>query len=144
MQDPDWHAPLLEPRTRAVHRRAIVRRIALLCIPTVVLAVQLFPEGLLSLALAAGAGYAWGSVADRRAGHATTGAITVFAGGAVLHRVHVVPRRRVQSARTTASPFQRHAGLATCWLDIAGSPAAHLYDIDAATAADMRTDMPRG
>ena len=61
MQDPDWHAPLLEPRTRAAHRRAIVRRIALLCVPTVVVAVAFFPEGLLSLALAAGAGYAWGS-----------------------------------------------------------------------------------
>jgi putative membrane protein len=143
MQDPEWLPPALQPRTRAAHRRAIVRRSALLCVPAVAAAVAFFPEGVLSLAVAAGAGYAWGTVAHRRAGYANTDAITVFAAGAISHRVHVVPRRRVQSARTTASLFQRRAGLATCWLDIAGSPAPHLYDIAAATAADMRTHIPR-
>ena len=98
MQDPEWHAPRLQPRTRTAHRRAIVRRAALLCVPAVVAAIAFFPEGLLSLALSAGAGYAWGTVAHRRAGHAITDAITVFAAGAISHRVHVIPRRRVQSA----------------------------------------------
>jgi putative membrane protein len=143
MQDPEWHAPELQPRTRAAHRRAIVRRMALLCVPAVVAAVGFFPEGLLSVVVAIGAGYVWGAVAHRRAGHAITDAITVFAAGAIAHRVHVVPRGRVQSARTTASPFQRRAGLATSWLDIAGSPAPNLYDIAAATASDIRTRIPR-
>ena len=143
MQDPEWHAPALAPRPPAALRRAIVRRAVLLGVPAVVVAIAFFPEGLLSLAVAAGAGYAWGSIAHRRAGHAITAAITVFAAGAISHRVHVVPRQRVQSARTTASPFQRRAGLATCWLDIAGSRAPHLYDIAAATASDMRTGIPR-
>jgi putative membrane protein len=143
MQDPDWHVPALAPRSRAAHRRARIRRVALLCVPALVAAIAFFPAGLVSVAVAVAAGWLWGDLAHRRAGYAVTAGVAVFGAGAVAHRVHIVPRRRVQSARTSSSPLQRRVGLATCSLDVAGSPAPRLYDIDAGTAAELRTALPR-
>jgi putative membrane protein len=143
MGDDAWCPPVLTPRPRAALRRGVVRRVVLLAVPGFVTLVFSPPVGLAALA-ASCAAVPWGRLAHRRAGHATTAVVSAFAAGVMRHRIDVVPNTRVQSARTSASPFQRRTGLATIDLDIAGTRhAPSLYDIDAANAATLQQELPR-
>lgn len=143
MGDQSWTPPPLHPRPPAARRRGIVRRTApILAIAAIVLAFE--PVAGVVVAACALGGFAWGVVAHRRAGYAVTPAIAVFAAGVVLHRLHLVPIERIQSARAVQSPFQRRAGLTTLALDIAGSAGAPgLYDLDVPTATTLRRELPR-
>jgi uncharacterized membrane protein YdbT with pleckstrin-like domain len=143
MADPSWQVPPLQPRTPVAARRAVVRRTVLLAIPCLFSAVVAFPAGLVALALA-GAGIPWGRAAHRRAGWGQTAELTAFAAGAVRHRIDLVPHSRVQSARSSASWFQRRVALATVALDVAGRTVRpHLYDVEAELATRLRTTIPR-
>ena len=135
-----WWLPELVSRPRAARRRAVVRRSLLLAVPAAVVAVVWFPIGVASL-LAAGLGVPWGRLAHRRAGHAVADRIVVLAAGVVARRVQIIPVARVQSSRTRRSPFQRRSDLASLSLDVAGG-APGLYDMDATTAARLRSTVP--
>lgn len=130
-----WRPPPLAPRPLAARRRAIVRR----SIPTVALgllgAAAWWPAGgaLLPTALV---GVPWGVVAHRRAGWSLDGSVLAFSSGALVHHLELIPRDRIQSVRTTASPLQRRLALRTLRIDVAGGAqhplrgAAGLMDLD--------------
>jgi putative membrane protein len=135
--------PPLSPRPAAARRRGIVRRVAVLVVPATVALVVSPPIGALAIALAAGGGYLWGRTAHVLAGYASAPPVAAFAAGVFRHEVHLVPIRRVQSARTRQSPFQRRSKLSTIELDIAGTRTApSLYDADEAIARDIRRRVP--
>jgi putative membrane protein len=136
--------PVLEPRPDAAKQRGIVRRTALLLVPALVTLVAFPPAGVVAVVFALAAGLWWGRVAHARAGYAVTGPLITFAAGVLRHEIHFVPVRRVQSARTWQSPFQRVRALSTIGVDIAGSRfAPSLYDCDEAVARGIRQTLPR-
>ncbi len=136
--DPHWHIPTLAPRPIAAKNRAIRRRVLVLLLAASLPAITFRPMGL-ALFLLAFAGIPWGLAAHRRAGSAITPSVAVLSHGVIHHRTALVPRPKIQSARTTASPFQRMARLQTLHLDVARSALApHLFDIDCNLADDLR------
>jgi putative membrane protein len=107
---------------------------------TIPIVLVLLPAGAL-LAPIALLGIPWGRLAHRRAGSALDGDVLVVASGALVHHVELVPTERIQSRRTTASPFQRRLGLATLRLDVAGArraAAPGLGDLLVEDAASVR------
>lgn len=149
-----WRTPPVAPRPRAARRRAIVRR----SIPTAALGVlgaaAWWPAGA-ALLPAALVGIPWGLVAHRRAGWSFDGSLLAFSSGALVHHLELIPRERVQSIRTTASPWQRRLALRTLRIDVAGGAqhplrgAAGLMDLDEcdagrAAAAVVATHRPAG
>jgi putative membrane protein len=143
MDDPAWRPPRLYPRPHAALRRAVVRRTVPL-LAVIGAAVFLTPWSVLLTLPAILLGVVWGRAAHRRAGHATTDHLSALAAGVVLHRLHLVPHARLQSARASASPLQRRAALATIHLDVAGrKDAPHLLDVDGPTARRMALALPR-
>jgi len=136
--DPHWHIPDLTPRPPAARGRAIRRRVLALVVAASLPAITFRPAGL-ALFLLALAGIPWGLAAHRRAGSAVTPSVAVLGHGVLHHRIVIVPRPKIQSARTTSSPFQRTAGLQTVHLDVARSLVApHLFDVDTAMADTLR------
>jgi membrane protein YdbS with pleckstrin-like domain len=88
--------------------------------------------------LALGAvGWRWGIAAHQHAGYGFDDDYAVLTSGVIVHRVEIVRRPRIQSTRTTASPLQRRADLATLHLDAAGR-APRLADVDATAAGALR------
>ena len=78
----------------------------------------------------------------RHRGYALGERALVVRAGFWRRTTHVVPLYRVQTVGTTATVFQRRWSLATVRVDTAsGAPAA--YDLDAATAADLRESVGR-
>ncbi len=143
MDDPAWRPPVLQPRPHAALRRAVVRRTVPL-LAVIGAAVFLTPWSVLLTPPALVLGLVWGRAAHRRAGHATTDHLSALAAGVVLHRLHLVPHARLQSARASTSPLQRRVALATIHLDVAGrKDAPHLLDLDGATARRMALALPR-
>ena len=138
----DWRVPALTARGPAAHRRALVRR-TVLCALSGAPALALGPAGALVVVVTGGLGVLWGMAAHRRAGWVVTGELAVLAHGVLLHRRELVPLARVQSARSDASPLQRLAGLATLHLDVAGSAAPRLFDLDAGPAEELLGALPR-
>ncbi|MCC5950480.1 MAG: PH domain-containing protein [Acidimicrobiia bacterium] len=150
-----WVPPPLTPRTAPALRRAVLRRVVLCALLGVLLVVAWAVPGTLSdsmlagllvgvLVVATAIGVPWGRVAHARAGWARTGTVVSFAAGVISHVQSVQPINRIQSARTTASPFQRRVGLATCAMDVAGATGApSLYDMDAVEARHLRQELPR-
>ncbi|MGK2947868.1 MAG: PH domain-containing protein [Acidimicrobiales bacterium] len=140
-----WRPPELAPRPHVARRRAVVRRTGLLAALVVPLAVVGWPAGagMLPLALL---GVPWGRLAHRRAGSALDGEVLALAAGAVVHHLDLIPGERLQSARTSASPLQRRAQLATLHLDVAGGSrfgtAPRLFDLGELVAAGARRRPP--
>lgn len=124
----------------AARRRAILRRV----VPALVLAAPLaawVPPAVAAAAIVVGAAAAAaaGELAYRGLAHAWgAGAIVTRRGG--IHReTHVVPAGKVQSSRLRTTPFQRRAGLATLFVDVAGRgsmPA--IRDGDAALLSELQ------
>jgi putative membrane protein len=133
---PGFVAPPLTPRPAAARRRAIVRRVALCAVPGIVTTIVWFPAGAVALVLAA-AGHPWGRLAHTRAGHGYDTAHAVLARGALVHRIDIASRTRLQSARTTTSPLQRRVDLTTIHFDLAGL-APRLADVDSEIGASLR------
>jgi len=135
MGDGRWRPPPLAARPLAARRRAVIRR----SIPGVVLAaagaVAWWPAGA-ALLPAALLGIPWGRLAHRRAGFWGEGDVLALASGALVHHLELVPRERVQSVRSSASPFQRRLQLSTLHVDVAGGsqltlfPSVGLMDLD--------------
>jgi putative membrane protein len=120
--------PALQRPPPAARRRAVVRSVAPVALVALVLAVALWPWGVLALALVPAAAAA-GVAAYRGLGHALTTALLVTRSGWFNRRTVVVPLARVQSARLHASPWQRRAGLATLSVDLAGpGPVPEVLD----------------
>jgi putative membrane protein len=115
-----WRPGDLHPRGPIARRRAIVKRMALTTALTIPVVVLLLPAGLVLAPLAL-LGRPWGALAHRRAGSALDGDVLVVASGALVHHLELVPAERVQSRRSTTSPFQRRLELATIRLDVAGA-----------------------
>ena len=119
-----------------------IRRSALLAIFVAPIVVIFGARGLPALALVL-VGVPWGNAAHRRSGHARTDAVAVLAHGVVHHRIVLVPAGRIQSARSSSSPFQRRAGLHTIHLDVARAAIApSLFDIDEAAGEELRRSLP--
>jgi putative membrane protein len=118
-----WRPPDLQPRSWIARRRAIVRRSAVSLALTVPVVLLLLPAGVVLAPLAL-VGIPWGRLAHRRAGSSLDGDVLVVASGALVHHLELVPIERIQSRRSTRSPFQRRLGLATLRLDVAGSRRA--------------------
>jgi putative membrane protein len=114
--------PLLLAPPPAARRRAIVRRVVPTLLVAAVVVVVLRPWGLLALAAVP---LAWlaGEAAYRNLGHAKRAGFLTARQGALLRRTTVVPVAKAQSARVHASLFQRRAGLATLYVDVAGGGA---------------------
>lgn len=141
MGSDDFRPPTLHPRPPSARRRALMRRVALSTALAVSIAAIWWPvgAGVLPFALI---GVPWALVAHRRAGHALDGRVLAVASGAIAHRLELIPRGRLQSVRTSASPLQRRVGLASLHLDVAGAKAGllpgapRLYDAGADVAGD--------
>ena len=114
-----FRPPVLEPRSPIARRRAIVRRTALTIAVAVPVVLLLLPAGAVLAPLAL-LGLPWGALAHRRAGSSLDGDVLAVASGTLLHHLELVPTERIQSRRTTRSPFPRRLGLATLRLDVAG------------------------
>jgi putative membrane protein len=150
MGDRSWLPPPITARSDRARSRAIRRRVIVTALLLAPPAIVLRPFGYL-LFLAAAIGIPWGRVAHRRAGHGRSATLIGLSHGVLHHRTELVPLARVQSSRTHSSPFQRHAGLATLAVDVAGQHVAlfgidtspHLFDLDATTADDLRRTLPR-
>lgn len=140
-----WRPPALDPRPPVARRRAVVRRTVVLAVLVVPLAVLGWPAGAGMLALAL-LGIPWGLLAHRRAGSALDGEVLALASGAVVHHLDLIPGERLQSARTSASPLQRRARLATLHVDVAGGTrfgsAPRLFDLGEPVAAAARRRRP--
>jgi putative membrane protein len=141
LMDYTWTLPPLLPRSRRARLRAIVRRVGVLVLafigPVAVrpgLAWVLAPLVLLAIP--------WGLVAHRRAGLAVTDERVILASGVLHHRIDIAPRNRIQSTRTSSTPFQRQAGLVTLHIDLAGRGlrrlSAHLFDVDVPLAIHLQ------
>jgi len=145
---PDWTVPALEPRRPAAARRSVMRRLLLLLPGAVGPGLVFGGVAWVTVVVALGA-VPWGRAAHRRAGHAVAGGRVALAAGVLTHRVDLVPLDRIQSARTRSSPAQRRLDLATFHVDVAGSTwvgsltrSPSLFDMDAATAAELRRTLP--
>jgi len=139
-----WRPPELQPRTAVARRRAIVRRAALTIAVTIPVVLLLLPAGIVLAPLTL-LGIPWGLLAHRRAGSSLDGDVVVVASGALVHHLELIPIERIQSRRTTTSPFQRRVGLATLRLDVAGSRRAGspgLGDLVADRARSVRRTVP--
>lgn len=143
MGSDDFRPPPLARRPRAARRRAVMRRTLATALVAVPLAAATWPAGagILPLALV---GVPWGLAAHRRAGSALEGRVLALSAGVLARRLELVPVARLQSARTSANPLQRRAGLASLHLDVAGNRlpllagGPGLADLDAAVAATTR------
>jgi putative membrane protein len=112
--------PALSPHPPAARRRAVVRAVVPTALVGAALAALLRPWGglaLLTLALAVPLGLA----AYRSLGNARSGEFLYARHGALIRSTAVVPARKAQSARVVSTPFQRRSGLATLYVDVAGS-----------------------
>lgn len=133
------HIPVLPRAPGAARRRAWVRRL----VPAVALAVAavvwLPPYGLLALVLIPLAAVD-GELAYRGLGWAAVDDHIVARRGGLIRETALVPVAKVQSTRLASSPFQRRAGLATLYVDVAGQGRTPAL-IDA--VADGVTDLHR-
>ena len=111
--------PLLLAPPPAARRRAIARRVVPALVAAAAVTVVLRPWGLLALAAVPLAALA-GEAAYRNLGHARRTGFLTARQGALLRTTTVVPVAKAQSARVHASLFQRRAGLATLYVDVAG------------------------
>ena len=105
----------------------------------------LLPAGVVLAPLAL-LGIPWGRAGPPSGRQPLDGDVLVVASGALVHHLELVPVERIQSRRTTASPFQRRLGLATLRLDVAGSrrgrSAPGLGDLVADRATAVRRTVP--
>jgi putative membrane protein len=136
-----WALPRLLPRSPRARLRAVIRRVAVLGLAFVG-PVTVRPGVAWVLAPLALLGIPWGLVAHRRAGLAVTDERVILASGVLHHRIDIAPRNRIQSTRTSSSPFQRQAGLVTLHVDLAGRGlrrlSAHLFDVDVRLAIHLQ------
>jgi putative membrane protein len=135
--------PALERPPPAARRRAVSRRL-LGTLPAAAAFTLLgwfaigvpalgVTAGLVLLGLAVPAGLAsW-----RHMGSAMPGAFVYARDGVLVRTTSIVPAVKAQSARVTATVFQRRAGLATFHVDVAGSSAPHVLDAAAARATQL-------
>jgi putative membrane protein len=135
--------PHLERPPPAARRRAVSRRL-LGTLPAAAgltlfgwLALDLpavgVTLGVVLLALAVPAGLA----AWRNMGSAMPGAFVYARDGVLVRTTSIVPAVKAQSARVTATVFQRRAGLATFHVDVAGSSGPHVLDAAAPRATQL-------
>lgn len=109
------------PAPPAARRRAILRRVAPVATVAVV-AVVAFRSG---WAVAGGVGAvavaaAAGELAYRGLAHAWQREVLVARSGGLARETVIVPAAKAQSTRLRSTPFQRRAGLATLFIDVAG------------------------
>lgn len=91
---------------------------------------------LLVAGLAAAGGWVLGGVWYRALGYGTSPGFVIARRGAISRRTVIVPTAKVQSTRVRSSPFQRAAGLATAYLDVAARGTVP-------TVADQSTETAR-
>lgn len=105
----------------AARRRVIVRRVVPVA-AVVVAVVAATRSGWAALAGAAALAVAVvaGELAYRGLAHAWAREILVARSGGLARETVVVPAAKAQSTRLRSTPFQRRAGLATLFLDVAG------------------------
>lgn len=109
------------PAPVAARRRAIVRRVAPAVVAAVVLGlVTRSGWALLAGALLVASAVVAGELAYRGLAHAWDREILVARAGGLARETVIVPAAKAQSTRLRSSPFQRRAGLATLFVDVAG------------------------
>ena len=109
------------PAPAAARRRAIVRRVAPALIVAGVLVVLRPRAGSIVLAVAlVGLAALAGELAYRGLAHAFAHDLVVARSGGLARETVVVPAAKAQSTRLRTTPFQRRAGLATLFVDVAG------------------------
>ncbi len=96
----------------------------------------LLVAGPLAGGLAAAGGWALGGVWYRALGYGTSPGFVIARRGVISRRTVIVPTAKVQSTRVRSSPFQRAAGLATAYLDVAARGTVP-------TVADQSTETAR-
>lgn len=105
----------------AARRRAIARRVVPVLLLAALVTRRLPAASAVAVVVvvAAIAGVA-GELAFRGLGHAWGAGAIVTRRGGLRRETHLVPAGKVQSSRLRTTPFQRRAGLATLFLDVAG------------------------
>lgn len=120
--------PAFERSPEAARRRLIVRRLVPLSLIAGAIAAAAWPGGLFALALLPLA-VLWGWAAWRALGHGANAEVVASRAGVVYRGVEVVPLAKAQSARVRSSPFQRRAGLATVYVDVAAGSSASVPEV---------------
>lgn len=116
----------------AARRRAIARRVVPVLVPAIGASVwlpRLVPFAVLVVVL----GGLCGELAYRGLAHGWAGGFVVAREGGIRRETVIVPSAKAQSTRLRTTPFQRRAGLATLWIDVAGGgtmPAIRDGDAD--------------
>ncbi|HSL56521.1 MAG TPA: PH domain-containing protein [Acidimicrobiales bacterium] len=123
----------------AARRRRLARRLGPLAVVVVALGVVAgWSPPLIGVALvAAVVATASGLDAYRALGVRLDDDVVVVRRGSLVRRTTVAVRHRVQSGRTSASVFQRRAGLATAHADLAGGAAAVVLDQSVARCDEL-------
>jgi putative membrane protein len=127
--------PLLLHPPPAARRRAIVRRVVPILVIVAVAAFVLWPWGALAVVALPLAVLA-GEAAYRNLGHARHGDFLTARRGALIRTTAIVPAAKTQSARVHSTLFQRRAGLATLYVDVAGGGAMPQVTDEAAATAE--------
>jgi len=130
--------PALSGHPPVARRRALVRAVVPAALVTAALALLLRPLGALAL-LALVPAALLGLANYRGLAHARREGFLYARRGALIRSTAVVPARKAQSVRVVSTPFQRRAGLATLYVDVAGGgPTPRVRDESRPTAEALQ------
>ena len=128
--------PALQLSPSAARRRLIARRLVPLSLIGGATAAAAWPGGLAAVVLLPLA-VLWGWAAWRGLGHGANSEVIASRAGVLYRNLEVVPLAKAQSTRVRSSPFQRRAGLASLFVDVAGGSAATVPEITVDRAREM-------
>jgi putative membrane protein len=124
----------------AARRRAIVRRVVpALVVAGVLVALRPVAGSVVAAVALVGIAALAGELAYRGLAHAYARELVLARAGGLARETVIVPVAKAQSTRLRTTPFQRRAGLATLYVDVAGKGATpQIRDGDVARLRDLQ------
>ena len=128
------------PAPAAARRRAIVRRVVpALVVAGVLVALRPLAGSVVAAVALVGIAALAGELAYRGLAHAYARDLVLARAGGLARETVIVPVAKAQSTRLRTTPFQRRAGLATLYVDVAGKGATpQIRDGDAGRLRDLQ------